>query len=255
MGKVQHRIADDNFLRELWLTSEDVSRGIGSLSKLSRHLAEPVVLTGSIAAGWHLLNSGMQPVKNHLNDIDTIALQGSSGIGPALSQDFLVNHFHPYRGGGRVLLQLVDEEHRTRVEVFTPGSDSLTERLIDSTIGELPCRLVSAEDLLVKLLSIIHSVTEGEAVDPKYVERFDSLSAVSDMDVARRLWGEYRKENQRADFDEAAELVKSKIASDPNLLRATRYCQDVNFHCEWCYESELFPVASRFKVHEILGYV
>src|SRR5215212_6592799 len=127
MGKVQHPIADDNFLRELLLTSEDVSRGVGSLSKLAQHLDEPVVLTGSIAAGWHLLNNERRPVKNHLNDIDTVALHGPSGIGAALSQDFLVNHFHPYRGRGRVLLQLVDEEHRTRVEVFTPGSDSLAE--------------------------------------------------------------------------------------------------------------------------------
>lgn len=255
MDKVQHRVAGDNFFRELMLTSEDVSRGVGSLFKLARHLAEPVVLTGSIAAGWHLLNNGRSPAKNHLSDIDTVALHGSSGIGSAMSQDFLVSHFHPYRGGGRVLLQLVDEEHRTRIEVFTPGSDSLAERLIDSAIGELPCRLVSAEDLLVKQMSIIHSVIDGEAVDPKYIERFDSLSAMADMDVARSLWSEYRKESQRADFDEAAELVKSKIVSDPNLLQATSYCQDVNFRCEWCHESELFPVASRFKVHEILGYV
>jgi hypothetical protein len=216
MDKVRPRVADYNFLRELFLTSEDVSRGVGSLSKLARHLAGPVVLTGSIAASWHLLNNGRRPAKNHLNDIDTVALHGPSGIGPDLSRDFLVNHFHPYRGGGRVLLQLVDEEHRRRVEVFTPGSDSLAERLMDSAVGELPCRLVSAEDILAKLLSIIHSVTEGEAVDPKYVERFDSLSAVADMDVARRLWGEYRKESQHPDFDEAAELVKSKIASDPD---------------------------------------
>ena len=131
MDKVQHRIADDNLLRELLLTSEDISRCVGSLSKLARHLTEPVVLTGSIAVGWHLLSHGWQPVKNHLNDIDTVAMRGLSGIGPALGQDFLVNHFHPNRGRGRVLLQLVDQEHRTRIEVFTPGSDSLAERLVD----------------------------------------------------------------------------------------------------------------------------
>ena len=237
------------------LTSEDVSRGVGTLSKLARHLAEPVVLTGSIAAGWHLLHKGRRPSKSHLNDIDTVGLRGPSGIGPGVGRDFLVNHFHPQRGGGRVLLQLVDEEHRTRVEVFGPGSDSLAERLVDSAVGEIPCRLVSAEDLLAKLLSIIHCVTEGEAVDPKYVERFDTLSAVADVDVARKLWGEYRKEGQPSDFEAAAELVKSRIASAPDLLRPTSYCQDVNFRCEWCHESESFPLASRFKVLEVLGYV
>jgi hypothetical protein len=255
MNKDQYPIADDNFLRELLLTSEDVSRCLGSLSKLARHLAAPVVLTGSIAAGWHLLNNGRQPVKKRLNDIDTVALRGLSGIGPALSRNFLINHFHPDRGRGRVLLQLVDEEHRTRVEVFTPGSDSLAERLTATNIAGLPCRLVSAEDLLAKLLSIIYSVIEGEAIDPKYVEQFDSLSAVAEIDVARRLWADYRKESQRSDFDEAVRLVKSGIASGPDLLRAISYCQDVNFLCAWCHESESFPVASRSKVHEILGYV
>lgn len=96
MGKAQRPIAGDDFLRELLLTGEDVSRCVGSLSKLARHLAGPVVFTGSLAAGWHLLNSGRRPVKSHLNDIDTVALRGPSGVGPALGRDFLVNHFHPY---------------------------------------------------------------------------------------------------------------------------------------------------------------
>src|SRR5689334_3362559 len=181
MVKDPHSIADNSFLRELLLTRADIFKCIGTLSKLARHLAEPVVLTGSIAAGWHLLNNGRKPRKRRLNDIDTVALHGSSSISPALSRDFLVNHFHPYRGHGKVLLQLVDEEHRTRIEVFTPGSDSLAKRLSYSTVAGLPCRFVSAEDLLAKLLSIIHSVIEGEAVDRKYVEQFDSLSTVADM--------------------------------------------------------------------------
>src|SRR4051794_35756918 len=115
MDKDRDPIADNSFLEELLLTREDVSKCVGSLSKLARHLSEPVVLTGSIAAGWHLLNNGRRPRKRRLNDIDTVVLNGSSSIGPALSRDFLVNHFHPHRGRGRVLLQLVDEEYRTRI--------------------------------------------------------------------------------------------------------------------------------------------
>jgi hypothetical protein len=225
------------------------------LSKLARHLSEPIIFTGSIAAGWHLLRNGRRLRKRHLNDIDTVALGGLSRVSPSLRRDFLVNHFHPYRERGKVLLQLVDEEQRTRIEVFTPGTDSLAERLTDSTIGGQPCRVISAEDLLAKLLSIIHSAIEGEAVDPKYVEQFDSLSAVADLAVAKKLWGVYRKESHSSDFDEASESVRSKIAAEPELLQATNYCQDINFLCRWCHESELFPVASRPKVYEILGYV
>jgi hypothetical protein len=255
MNREQNSIVDKSFLRELLLTRADISRYINSLSKLARHLAEPVVLIGSIAAGWHLLNDGRKPRKRRLNDIDTVALHGSSSISPTLSRDFLVNHFHPYRGQGKVLLQLVDEEHRTRIEVFTAGSVSLAKRLNHSTVGGLPCRFVSAEDLLAKLLSIIHSVIEGEAVDPKYVEQFDSLSTVADMAAAKKLWGDYRKEGQLLDFDEAAELVKLKIEADPDLLQATRYCREVNFQCPWCHESDVFRMASRTKIYNILGYV
>jgi hypothetical protein len=255
MNEDQDSVASTGFLQEIFHAPEDASRCFGSLAKLARHLDEPVVITGSIAAGWHLLNRGRQPEKRCLNDIDTVAVAGLSHVRPSLSQDFLINHFHPYRERGKVLLQLVDEEHGTRTEVFTPGSDSLAERLLDCAVGDLPCRIVSAEDGSAKLLSIIHSVIEGQPVDPKYVEQFDALSAVADRPVTRKVWREYRKENQSLDFDEAAAAVKSRIAANPNLLQATFYCQDVGLTCAWCQESELFPIASRPRVYEILGYV
>jgi hypothetical protein len=255
MKKDQNSITNTGFLQELFIKNEDISKCFGSLSKLTRHLDEPVAITGSLAIGWHLLKSGRQLKKRRLNDIDTVVVTGLSLIHPSLSQDFLINHFHPYRERGKVLLQLVDEEHNTRTEIFTPGSDSLAGRLIDCVIGDLSCRIVSTEDLLAQLLSIIHSVVEDKPVDPKHVEQFALLSTVADRAVTRKLWGDYRKENQHLDFDEAAESIKLKIEASPNLLRATGYCQDVDSVCVWCNESELFPIASRSKVYEILGYV
>lgn len=255
MNKDQHSTANTGFLQELFLTHEDASKCFGSLSKLTRYFNGQVVITGSIAAGWHLLKSGRQLKKRHLNDIDIVAVAGLPNIHPSLSQDFLINHFHPYREKGKVLLQLVDEEYGTRIEIFTPGSDSLAERLIDCAVGDLSCRIVSAEDVLAKLLSIIYSVIEGNPVDPKYIEQFDLLSAVADRAVTRKVWGAYRKENQYLDFDEAAESIKSRVAANPKLLQASSYCQDVNVVCAWCHESELFPIVSRSRIYEILGYV
>ena len=255
MNKDQDSTANTGFLQELFLTHEDVSKCFNSLSKLTRHFGGPVVIAGSIAAGWHLLKSGRRPEKRRLNDIDTVAVAGLSSILPSLSQDFLINHFHPDRERGKVLLQLVDEECGTRVDVFTPASDSLAGRLIDCAVGYLPCRLVSAEDALAKLLAIIHPVVEGKPVDPKYVEQFDALSAAADRAAAGEVWAGYRKDNQHPDFAEAAAAVKSSIAANPNLLRATGYCQDVDFVCAWCRESELFPIAPRPRVYEVLGYV
>ncbi|MDQ3906909.1 MAG: hypothetical protein M3268_01055 [Acidobacteriota bacterium] len=255
MDEAGHTIESTGFLRELFLTDEDALRCFGSLSKLARHINGPVVLTGSIAVGWHLLRGGRPPRKRSLNDIDTVAVNGMSSTRPSLVRDFLINHFHPERERGKVLLQLVDEEHGTRTEIFTPGSESLNERLVDCDVGGLSCRAVSAEDALAKLLSITHSAIEGRPVDPKYVEQFDQLSAVADVAAAGKVWQDYRKENQRADLEEAAQAVKTKLATDPALLRATEYCQDVDFVCAWCKESESFPIANRGRVYEVLGYV
>jgi hypothetical protein len=255
MKNDRHSITNTGFLGEVCINHEDISKCFGSLSKLTRHLEEPVAITGSLATAWHLLKSGKQLKKRRLNDIDTVVASGLSLIHPSLSQDFLINHFHPYRERGKVLLQLVDEQHSTRTEIFTPGSNSLAERLIDCVIGDLLCRIVSAEDLLAKLLSIIHSVIEDKPVDPKYVEQFALLSTVADKAVTRKIWRDYRQESQHLDFDEAAKAINLKIRANPNLLRATCYCQDVDFVCAWCHESELFPIASRSRVHEILGYV
>lgn len=255
MYKDQGSTASGDFLQELFLDAEDISRCVGSLSKLMRHTDEPVVITGSIAAGWHLLKSGRRPKKRRLNDIDTVAVKGLSPIRPSLSRDFLINHFHPQRERGKVLLQLVDEEHGTRTEVFTAVSDSVAERLTDCVIGGLSCRIISAEDALAKLLSIIHAVIEDKPVDPKYVEQFELLREAADMTAAGKVWRDYRKENHHSDFEAAVEIVNLRIKANPKLLQATTYCQDINFACEWCHESDSFPIASRHRIYDVLGYV
>ncbi len=243
-----------SLLQEIFLTSEDVAKCYGSLAKLTRHLEEPVVITGSIALSWHLLKNGLRRKKRRLNDIDMV-VESLPILRPSLSKEFLIRHFHPQRGGGRILIQLVDEEHRTRIDVFTPSTRRLTERLTNFAIGDLSCRVVSAEDLSAKLLSVIYTVTNGEPVEPKYVEHFRALSALADSGMAGEVWREYRKESQPLEFEEAAEAVKLCAAANPELLQAGQYSQDVNQACSWCRESELFPLAPRSKIYEILNYV
>jgi hypothetical protein len=227
---------------------------LGSLSKLMAHFAEPMIVTGGVAAGWHLLKNGAQRKMHRLNDID-IVVEDLSSLPASVSRDFLIRHFHPFREKGKILLMLVDEEHGTRIDVFTPSTNSLIQRLTGVTFGEIPLRLISAEDLLAKLLSIVYAVTESKPVEAKYVEHFNSLSMVADLKTVREIWREYRKENQLLDFDEAAELVQRSVTSAPALLQANHYSQDINQTCAWCQESNLFPLAPLPKIYEILGYV
>jgi hypothetical protein len=254
MNGNQLTVKSVEFLYELFLVDEDITRCLGSLSKLARHFEEPIVVTGSIATGWHLLKNGGRSQMRRLNDIDVI-VDGLSGLRQSLSGDFLIKHFHPHRGQGRILIQLVDEEYRMRVDVFTPTTRTLTNRLIDFAIGEVSCRLVSAEDLAAKLLSVIYPATSGEPVEPKYVEHFHLLSSVADLDVTREVWREYRKEGQSLEFEAAVKAVERSITDNPGLLQAGHYSQNINQTCRWCCESELFPLAQLSKIYEILGYV
>ena len=60
------------FLEEILLASEDIRKCYGSLAKLARHLEEPVMITGSLATSWHLLENGRRIKKQRLSDIDVV---------------------------------------------------------------------------------------------------------------------------------------------------------------------------------------
>jgi len=254
MNEMQLTEKGANFLQSVFLKTEDVGRFVGSLSKLSRQFEEPVILTGSVASGWHLLKHQPQIEKKPLNDIDVV-VEGLSPIRSTLIRDFLIKHFHPFRGQGRILIQLVDQECRTRIDVFTPTTRTLTTRLSDLVISNISCRVVSVEDLSSILLSVIYPAIDGEPVDPKYIEHFHSLSAIADVNTMREVWREYRKESQLLEFEKAIEAVGRNIAARPDLLQRGQYSQDIRQRCQWCQESEVFPLAPPSRIYQILGYV
>lgn len=244
---------EDYFL-DLFTTSEEATRCHGSLAKLDQHLQQPVTLTGSIATGWQLLRKGIRREKKHLSDIDVV-VDGLSSILPSLSQDFLISHFHPSRGKGRLLIQLADAEYGTRIDLFAPNSETLTQRLTDLMVGDLACKAVSIEDVWSKLLSVIYPVTKDETIDSKYVEHFNLLSSAIDRSLAREIWRDYRKGDWPADSEEAAEAIGRSIKAKPELLRPTEYDQNINLVCRLCRESEIFPIANRSEIYNIWGYV
>ncbi|MDT4966123.1 MAG: hypothetical protein QOJ64_860 [Acidobacteriota bacterium] len=128
-------------LQDLFRTGEDYSKCLGSLAKVARHLSETVTVTGGIAADWHLLKSAKLAQGNPLNDIDLV-IEDLSSLPPSLSNDFLISHFHPARERGKILIQLVDEEYGTRIDIFTPKVESLLERLTHAFMGEASVRFV-----------------------------------------------------------------------------------------------------------------
>ena len=115
--------------------------------------------------------------------------------------------------------------------------------------------MISAEDLLARLLAIIDIVTDDKTVDPKHVESFRRLLSVGDLTEASVLWSEYKRSNELSDFDQTWSDVQRKLAGNANLLKPEVSSQDLDKACPWCVDSAEFPVASRARVFEVLGYV
>lgn len=245
---------NDEFMVEMFPTGEEVFRCQSTFSRLARHLDGTPVLTGGLAVGWHATRNGRRVEKRPFNDID-IVVEHISDLPQSLRDDFLVAHFHPSRGRGRILLQLVDERHRTRIDVFTPFSTSLMSRVRSARLAGIACGIVAAEDLAARLLGVLYAVTTGECIDPKYYDKFNLLSEFADVDAVRRIWSDYRKEGCSQDFDVAADTVHQRIAHNPSLLRKDSYDQDLNTTCPWCSHGNLFPVSTRSRIFDILGCV
>jgi hypothetical protein len=241
-------------LTTIFSSEEDRCRCLGSLAKLARHLSGNLVLTGGLAIGWLARQHHRAPEPRPFNDLDLV-VETLANLPQTLTDDFLVAHFHPTRGPGKILLQLVDAEHTVRVDLFTPVSASLRNRTQVAEIAGIACRVVAAEDLAARLLSILYDVLADKYVEPKYYKHFILLSEFIDLNKAREIWSDYRKADQPQSFDKAIEAVHHKLASHPALLRKDSYDQNFETTCPWCIHNQRFPVSSRKQIFEVLGYV
>lgn len=171
MAQCYPNLLDESFLSEVFATREDGSRCVLALTKLAGQTSEPLLVTGRLAVAWHLSWRGVNMRKRPFNDIDVV-IKGESRLRASLTQHFLVAHYHPAHGRGRMLLQLADEESRGRIDLFTPGSDSLAERSLTAGLGEGKVDVVAAEDLAARLLCVLCQVLAGRTVDAKYYGGF-----------------------------------------------------------------------------------
>jgi hypothetical protein len=245
---------NDEFLSKTFSSEEDVFRCRNSLVTLAQRVNRKLILTGSLAVAWHVTRTNRRVEKGSLNDIDLV-IENLADLPQSLRDDFLVAHFHPTRGRGKLLLQLVDREHRVRIDLFTPFSASLITRVEPAKIAGIACSVVAAEDLTARLLSTLFGVTAGECVDPKYHKNFNLLSGFVDQNRAREIWSDYRKADYPQSFDEASEGMQQKLADNPALLCKDSYEQNVEAICPWCRDAEPFPVSPRTQIFDVLGYV
>ncbi len=253
VNKMNVDIFNDRFSRKVLRLEEDQIRFQGVLTKFSQHISHPIV-TGWFAIGWHLIRNHLQVEQRSFNDID-IVVEKLSDLPKSLKEDFLINHFHPTRENGHIVIQLVDELHRTRIDVFSAFSPSLKARTREASLSGIRCQVVSVEDILARLLRLCCQVKQSEDIELKHYMNLIALLKIADFDILKELWREYRKDHQPQDWEEVLEIVQQKIETDPTVLQEQKYCKDVKMLCSWCCKSNLFPLASKNKVLDILGYV
>lgn len=148
---------DESFMSGVFTTRDEASRCARALTKLAGQSNGPLLVTGRLAVGWHLSGRGINIGTRPFNDIDVV-IKDESHLRASLTRHFLVAHYHPSHGRGRMLLQLADEETRARIDLFRPASDSLAERSLTAGLGEGSCRVVAPEDLAARLLCILCQV-------------------------------------------------------------------------------------------------
>ena len=254
MTNSQSYALDQSFLSELFPTPEECARCQLTLTKLARLMREPPLLTGGLAIRWHLLAHGVHFKRRTFNDIDVV-VQDESQLRNGLSQNFLIAHYHPTRGRGKILMQLADEESRSRIDLVTPYSHSIKDRAGPLAVAGMRYGIVAAEDLVARLLCILNQVVKGQPVAPKYYEAFTRLGDIADMECVAAIWHEYRDDSHPRDLSEAVTIMQQAINKNAHLLQPDVYSQAVDQACSWCCESELFPLAPAVRIHEVWGYV
>lgn len=242
-------------LSQIYTEAGDRERFVDILDRLARHLATTPIVTGSFAVEWQIAVHGGRARSRELHDIDVVAVNGVADIRPSISKEFLVNHYHPSREAGNLLLQLADVPWRTQIDVFSPRSSSIAELSASVQLGDADLLVASAEDLAARLLGIIAIVIEGKRVDPKYVDGFERVSAVSDERLAHELWKEYKWGSFTGSFAEIRDAARRAIKSSPELLRENAYSKDTSLICPSCVADDPLALADKSVILETLGYV
>jgi hypothetical protein len=216
------------------------------LEKLAPY-ANDLLLTGSIAARWHLGQVSGAEMFGGAGDIDLVLRSEAAELPAGIAEGFLVNHYHPGRENGNLLLQLIDDDSAVQVDIFTPRSATIADRSVVAAIGPTEWLLVSAEDLTARLLAIVSIVSDRRSIERKYVAKLEELLTVADETGWHRLWPEYRKPNDLADPSDALASVRRAIAQSPQLLTGTKHEADTKIVCSHCSLYRSDPGAALHK--------
>ena len=214
------------------------------LAKLDACGFRNFAVTGGIAISLHAPD--LKP--RALWDLDLV-VESVDALPVGLGDAFLVRHFHPHVRRGRTLIQLVDEAERLRIDVFTAYGASMSRATRVSGLAVL-----SVEDLVARLASILMDLDRGRTVDRKYLARFEQIAPQVDENIMPIAWTEQRKQDDPATFAEAAARLRTAAKAHAALLHDPVYATAAGSACLDCAPSQTFKCAPPERFLPILGY-
>ncbi len=199
------------------------------LRRLHRHLdLDAVALTGGAAIEVHLARLNLPGRPRPLNDVDLVACSRAA-ISPGVTSDFLVSHFHvPHPGYSKFLVQLVDPDSRTRVDIF-PGRSDVIERAEWHHVSGIRVRVLGTDAVLDHKMEVLAGATRERPVDGKHFDDAVLLARLSGREIGERP---------------VAVLCREEYLTDPHARCA---------RCE-CSVDAAFPLAPKERILDILGY-
>jgi hypothetical protein len=208
-------------------------------------------LTGGLAIDAQLRVCGRPVERRPLNDIDFV-VDSFESIPESLAGSFLVHHVHPDATDGKTLLQLVDEAHRVRVDVFQALGKTLSRTV---RLDDEPCDLdvLSIEDLVARSTSLVCGrLLRRLTIAVKHVSAFERLRGLGEPAKLSATWNDHRQ-RVPGTLDEASCEAARVLDAHPELVVVEQYSSDP-VACERCRQHGPFRPASSSKVIEVLGY-
>ncbi len=214
------------------LSPLDVERASRTLRNLTAHNVSDWALTGGLAIEIHLLRGACVGPKRALNDLDFVASSFES-IPGTLSQHFLFLHRHPSDPPGRMMLQAIDRDTGTRIDVFRAAGSTMSRTSAVDLPGGL-MRLVSLEDLAARAARLSLDLATGACVPAKHAVDFMRLAPLVDASRIETVWQDHRKPQHPGSFTEAVLILQGLISAKQDLLVTPEYSLDPPAFCARC---------------------
>ena len=218
---------------------EPMGSGLGRpLSKLARHDISRWALTGGFAVEIHLLRRDRPASIRTLNDLDFIA-EGLDCAPATLAGDFFFRHVHPFDPPGKTLLQFIDADTGTRIDLFR-AKGAIMSRNICADLPSGPVQMVSLEDLVARTAKLVLDLAEGVPVPSKRADDYLRLVELVDHSHVEAVWMDHRKPKHPLTFRETNAVLRPLISSRPDLLINPEYSEDIAQVCSRCMPTPAF---------------